>query len=335
MQIIQDPEKIDRKIWYDFVYQHPNGNIFQTPEMFDVYKNTKNYDCVFLAALRNENIIGVLLAVIQKEYSGLLGKLTARSIIFGGPLVDKNEVGIVTLLLNEYNKIISGKVIYTQVRNIFSQEDNKLEFEINGFTFIDHLNIILDLSIGADKLWSGCSKSRKKGIKKAYSGCLDFRIGHNGKYLDEFYNLLSVSYKRIGLPFPIKYHFKQIITILKPSIYKIFVISKNNDCIVALFALIYRNTMYGYYLGSTDNPELLKMKPMDLLFWEVFKWAVHNNIYNFDWMGAGKPDKKYGVRDFKMQYGGEPINLGRFEKIHKPALYTVSKFGLKLWKMTK
>jgi len=34
-----------------FVYDHPNINVFQAPEMYEVYKNTKNYEPVFLAAV--------------------------------------------------------------------------------------------------------------------------------------------------------------------------------------------------------------------------------------------------------------------------------------------
>ncbi len=30
--------------WADFVYNHPNGNIFQTPDMYQVYKHKKNYE---------------------------------------------------------------------------------------------------------------------------------------------------------------------------------------------------------------------------------------------------------------------------------------------------
>jgi len=36
-------ENIDREEWSKFVYNHPYGNIFQTPEMAEVYKRTKNY----------------------------------------------------------------------------------------------------------------------------------------------------------------------------------------------------------------------------------------------------------------------------------------------------
>ena len=35
-------DSIDIKQWSEFAYNHPYGNIFQTPEMVEVYKRT-NY----------------------------------------------------------------------------------------------------------------------------------------------------------------------------------------------------------------------------------------------------------------------------------------------------
>ena len=88
--------EVDRKLWSEFVYNHPYGNIFQTPEMFEVMKKTKNNEPILFAAINIETnkIIGILSSVIQKEYSGIIGSFTARSIIWGGPLVinDKNEI---------------------------------------------------------------------------------------------------------------------------------------------------------------------------------------------------------------------------------------------------
>ena len=102
-----------------------------------------------------------------------------------------------------------------------------------------------------------------------------------------------------------------------------------------MFALIYNNTMYGYYMGSKNDPETLRKKPIDLFFWNIFKWSISNKLTSFDWMGAGKPDESYGVRDFKLQFGGELVNYGRYEKVHWPLGFFVSLIGFKLWKIIK
>ena len=50
-------------------------------------------------------------------------------------------------------------------------------------------------------------------------------------------------------------------------------------------------------------------------------YANNNGIEHFDFMGAGAPDKDYGVRDFKAKFGGELVEHGRFVYICKPWLY--------------
>jgi serine/alanine adding enzyme len=45
----------DTKQWSKFVYNHPQGNIFQTPEMAEVYKRTKNYVPITLAVFDTTN----------------------------------------------------------------------------------------------------------------------------------------------------------------------------------------------------------------------------------------------------------------------------------------
>ncbi|MBN1337751.1 MAG: GNAT family N-acetyltransferase [Bacteroidales bacterium] len=331
LRIVSDPHKIDRAAWSKFVLDHPHGNIFQTPEMYHVYENTQNYSPRVVAVLNNDTITGLVVGVIQKEYSGLFGKLSARSIVMGGPLVAENDSETLSLLLKEYNKMNSGVVIYSQIRNFFPQDSRKPTFETHGFSFVDHLNIILELRQGADRLWSDFSRSRKKGIKKALSSNLIFEASNSPECLDDFYHLLSINYKRIRLPHPDKIHFNHLIGTLKPGSFKFFEIRHNGRVVVSLLALVFRDTIYGYYIGSTDDPLTLKQKPIDLLFWEVFKWAIDHQINYFDWMGAGKPDKDYGVRDFKLQFGGTAINLGRYERIHHPLLYKVSSFGFRIW----
>ncbi|MCE5348291.1 MAG: GNAT family N-acetyltransferase [Bacteroidales bacterium] len=332
MQVISDADKIDRTEWSDFVYKHPHGNIFLTPEMFDVYKNTKNYIPLFLAIIdENKEIQALLLAVIQREYSGIIGNFSARSIVFGGPIIKDNSYEKLDQLLNKYDQIIKRKAIYTQFRNFYCQNGIREIFVRNDYTYVNHLNIILDLSVGEDELWKNFSRSRKKGIKKALSENFIFEFTHDKQHLREFYRLLSNTYRRIKLPIPEEGHFEEILKIFSNNNFQIFSIHKNGEIVVAMFALVYKKTILGYYMGSVSDNEIIKQKPIDLLFWEVFKWSIDRGLNFFDWMGAGKPEKSYGVRDFKLQYGGETKNFGRFEKTHKPLIYNLAKIGLTIW----
>jgi serine/alanine adding enzyme len=333
MKIITDRNKIDTQKWSSFVNYHPNGSIFQTPEMFNVYRETPYYKPIIVVCQDNEsNINGILLGVIQKEYKGIIGFLSARSLIIGGPLVINNDLRILNLLLSEYDNLTKRKVIYSQYRNLFDQSNSKEIFKKNKLIYEDHLNVHQDLSASEEMLFEKFSKSRKKGIKKAQRENFVFEINANIEFIEEFYELLTYSYTKIKLPIPSKIHFYKIFEHFKPENYKIFSLRHNCDKIIVMFSLIFNNTLYGYYIGTKNDTALLSLKPNDLFFWELFRWAINNDIRVFDWMGAGKPGKSYGVRDFKLQFGGELINHGRFTKIHWPLGYTISIFGFKLWK---
>jgi len=91
--IIEDYTKIDKTKWLEFVIGHSEGNIFQTPYIFEIYQKTKKYTPVIIAITKpNGDVLGILLAVIQKEFKGVIGIFTARSIIFGGPIVINNDI---------------------------------------------------------------------------------------------------------------------------------------------------------------------------------------------------------------------------------------------------
>ncbi|KAF5073317.1 Acetyltransferase (GNAT) domain protein [anaerobic digester metagenome] len=336
MAVITALENINIKAWHDFVTKHPNGSIFLAPEMFFVYAQTPNYKpSVFVFNEPSTGLIcGLLVAVRIKEKKGLIGRLTERSIVYGGPLTN-GDTFVVKSLIEAYDKTNNREVIYTQFRNLFSMSSFLSTFEGAGYVFEDHLNIILDLTKFDGNIWDGYSSSRKRGIKKALKSNFIFRVSTEISELDNFYKLLSESYARIKLPYPHKKHFEAIFRILKPDSFKCFSLSLNGVVCASLVTLVFNKTMYGYYMGLTGNQDILKLRPSDLLFHKVFEWCVANGINMFDWMGAGKPNKEYGVRDFKLQFGGEIHNFGRYTKTHKPLLYMFGKTAIKIWKRSK
>jgi lipid II:glycine glycyltransferase (peptidoglycan interpeptide bridge formation enzyme) len=302
--------------------------------MFYAYKNTKNYSPEIMVALKNKEIVGVLLCVIVKEYSGLLGYLSSRSIIFGGPLVKNNNPEIVDKLLSSYNKLIKGKVIYSQFRNLFNTNNFKLNFYKQHYKYNQHLNILIDLNKDKETLWKEVYSKRRNEIRKAWKNNVKFNIKDNKEDLLKCYDILSEVYNRAKLPLP-PYDFFE--NLRKSSDHnqglKIFVAEKDSKIIGCLIALVFKKTIYDYYAGSYRK--FYKINPNDLLPWEIFLWGKQNNYINFDFGGAGKPNIPYGVRDYKKKFGGQFVNYGRYIKIHNNFLYTISKTGFKIWQKVK
>jgi len=321
--------------WSSFVYDHPNGNVFQTPEMYKVYKNTKNYEPIFLAVINDKNeILGTLLAVIQKEYSGFLGNFTARSIIFGGPLIKYNDADILDFILQEYDKIIRKKAIYSQFRNMWEWGDLKEIFIKNGFEYEDHLDIIVDLNKNEEELWKEVNTKRRNEIKRAKKEGTTFFVKSTLNDLHECYSILKSVYKKAKLPIPNINFFENILINTNNNTgLKLFCACNESKIIGCMLALVYKNAIYDFYAGA--YPEYYNKYPNDLIPWEVFLWGKEHGFELFDFGGAGKPNKPYSVRDYKLKFGGELVNYGRFEKVHKPLLMEMGKTGLKIWQKLK
>lgn len=316
--------------WSEFVKNHPNGNIFQTPLMYEVYNKSKNNEPILIISEDDQGEInGVLLAVILKEGSSINGYFTSRSIIIEGPLIKDNSQPVLEYLLREYLRIIKNRVIYTQFRNNIYWGELKKCFNNNGFLYEDHLDIIHTLDSDEDELWKKLDYSKRKNINSAIKKGLEIKQVDLETELITVYDILKAVYKKAKLPLCSYEYLRISYNVFKNHLVGIGAYS-NGKLIGFRLVLCYKQLVYDWYAGSLE--EYLQYRPNDILPWEVMKWAKANGYKYFDFGGAGKPNVPYGVRDFKMKFGGDLINFGRFEKVHKPLLMIIGKVGLNLYK---
>jgi len=318
--------------WDNFIAVCPNGTIFQSSHYYRLFLETSNYEPIVIFSYKTKQISGCLLAIIHKVSSGLLGYLSARSIIIGGPLANDDET--INDLLNEYDLLIKARAIYSEIRNIFDINDYRSLFEHKRYFREDHLDIIFDLKKEESELWAEMHKNRKKEIKKAYTKDIEItelKLRNDSKVFNEVYTMLALLYKRIGLPLPAITFFKNAVDLFEEKgILLTLAIKTENKIIGFRMELVFKGLVFDWYAASIQ--EYLSYRPNDILPWEVLKWGCKNKMSNFDFGGAGKPNKKYGVRDYKLKFGGELVNYGRFTKIHKPFLFSIGKVGLYLYK---
>jgi len=334
MKIITNINNIDKKEWSNFVNNHPDGNIFQTPEMFDLYNRTEKHDPVVLCIKENEEIVGILLAVIQKEHKGLIGKFSSRSIIMGGPLIKNNDRKILELLLKEYNKTIRRKVIYSQFRNFRDWDVLKDKFENYGFEYEEHLNILFNLDLSKDELLNQMHKQRRHNVRRAKNKGVIFKEITNSNEIKSCYELVKETYKRVKLPYPENSYFQNSYDIFYTNKYiRFFGAYIGKKIIGTRIVLCYKDLVYDWYAGSSFVDK--NKYPNDFLPWEVMLWSKNNGYKIFDFGGAGKPGIPYGVRDYKKKFGGEFVNYGRFEKIHNKILFILGSFLFKIYKRIK
>lgn len=327
-KLVSDFKSIDINKWIRFVENHPKGNIFQTPYIYETYQITEKFDPLVIIALNgDDDIIGLQVSVTKRIYNNSLGVLTAHSIVQGGPLILNEDKDVLDCILIEYNEKIKGKAIYTQFRNMWEWGQLKQIFAFNKMIYEDHLDILFDLKKGEEVLLKEMKRDRRKGINQAYNkGILVKKIDlENKEVLNETYLILKNVYQRIKLPIPSIDYFRNVKKKLGKNLLSLGLYVEN-ELIAVRLVLCYKNLIYDWYAGAKD--EFLSFRPNDVLPWEIMKWGIKDKFETFDFGGAGKPNIPYGVRDFKLKFGGELVNFGRFEIVHKPFLMKMAKTGL-------
>ena len=326
---------ISNLVWKSFVDNHPNGNIFQTPEMYDVYKNTVNNEPVFLAVTENNEVLGVLLGVIQKEISGLFGVFTSRCIVTGGPLIKDNNPEVLARLLEEFTTVLKNKTIFSQFRNLWEWNSLISVFKDHGFKYDPHLDILINIDRPENEIWDSLHSKARNKIRLAEKAGLKFEIIEpNKENIRIIYEILKEVYSKAKIPLADISLFEKAVDMLGPNNHiKIFGALKDKKIIGFRLGLLYKDLIYDWYAGSFSSH--YNDHPNDFLPFKTMAWGQKNGYRVFDFGGAGKPNQPYGVRDHKMKFGGELLEFGRFEKIHKPVLMEIAKFGLQIYKKVK
>lgn len=319
--------------WGEFVYKHPNGNIFQTPEMAEVYKVTKNYEPISLAAIDQDEIIGVLQGVNIKEKSGIFGSLSARSIIQGGPLFINDEKDLLAAksLIESYNKIAGKKALYTQVRNI--NETNMISniFEDIGFKYYEHLNFLIDLNRPVEQIWKDLQKPRRKGINRAKENGLKLVEVQKKSDLNRFYELLKETYMNVKVPLADISLFKSAFDNLVPKNMATFYFAQYDDSYIgARVVLNYKKTVFDWYAGASIKH--LSLYVNEFMVWNILEESSKKGFHLFDFGGAGSPYEEYGVREFKRRFGGKMVNYGRLKIEYSPMKLRIAEKGFKVYK---
>lgn len=370
-ELISDPVRLRDLGWDAFVAAHPDGTIFQSSQMFGLFGATPKMRPVVVGLLDRDTgrLAGILVAVMIREMKGPAGYFSSRTVIYGGPLVEtvgqgegedgrEGEEGMmVEMLLEELIRMVKNRSVFIQFRNFRSQEQAKPVFLSLGFRFRERLNLIVDTT-SREKVIKNMSASRVRQIRKGL-GQLDSRaVGqldsrHPGRsegtqpaeiispenleQVREFYEILFNLYKyKVKKPLPGWDFFKQFYLLSKENKLGIIRLVRYRDKIIGgiVSPVTPGKTIYEWYVCGLDQ-EYKELYPSVLATWAAIDYALDNQIPEFDFMGVGIPDREYGVRNFKMRFGGQVVNYGRFARINNKLIYIAAETGYNLLALMK
>lgn len=321
---IQVNDEIDTNIWEEFVSGNPHANPFQTPAFYKLVNHAMPSSGLAVCVSDQGQIRALAVVFLQKE-KGSRSYFSRRGIVFGGPLIDPDCAEALNPLLEAVSLLLCRRVIYIETRNLSDYEKYIREFSNSGWIYSSHLNCVLDIK-DRESAYDQMNANRRRQIRQSFENGASYEVCRDLDDLEEFYSLLNKFYtKEIRLPLPPAELFKAF---FQYNFGKIFVVRHNGRIIGGSICPILDNkTIYTYYYyGLRDYHK--RIFPSHLSVVAAIEYAVNNNLGKLDFMGAGKPGVDYGVREYKLQFGGHLVEYGRFFKIERPSLYRIGKMGL-------
>jgi lipid II:glycine glycyltransferase (peptidoglycan interpeptide bridge formation enzyme) len=330
-QLISEIDKIDLKKWDDFVNQHPNGTVFQSSDMFYLFRKTRKFDPVLVMIAENGKITGLLLAVLIKEYPNPIGFFSSRTVVYGGPLIEptvENPKLILELILKELILKVKTRSIFIQFRNFTDMSDGKDIFIKQGFRYMERLNYLVNTS-SENIIKHNISSSKLRQIRKGLEAGASIIEPEDIGQVRDFYEILHYLYKyKVKKPLPGWMFFQNFYEQSKNGKLGIIRLIKYDGRIIGgiLSPVFNKKVIYEWYVCGLDE-KFKNAFPSVLATWAAMDYALKNNISTFDFMGVGIPDRDYGVREFKAKFGGELVNFGRFGRINNKFLYAITEIG--------
>lgn len=332
MSIVCDIKEINQESWQKLIHESHTATWFQTRDAYQFFDGLSFIEA-FVVAVKSDDVLkGLATGYIQKDGGRLKQYLSKRAVIFGGPLL-ANDITREELfaLLGALKDKLKRKAIYIETRNFNDYSQWRAVFEDCGFKYEPHYNVQVD-TVSIEAINARLDRNRRRNIKKAVENGVIIDDNPTEKELQVFYKMLEDLY-RIKVKTPI-YPYEFFAKLRKEPSSRFFM-AKNagGEILGGLVCVVLEGRAIYAWAACGDDQNNRILSPSVMVNYAGICHAAENGFLRFDFMGAGKPgDGGYGVRDFKLKFGGELVEHGRFIHICSPLLFALGKTGVKLMK---
>ena len=305
-----------------FIRSHPQTSWFHLQPVTSHSPNEKQFHPLLFVATKDDDVLGAVIAFhIHNPSLPLLDKYTSRVQANGNPLIkldhpEKEQV--LSLLLEEICNYSEKRTNILEFRNSYNTSADIKIWLHRGFSYNDHLNLIKKIST-PERLWNELGENRRRQILKATKKGTEIRVAENEQQIKSFYFILKELYqKKVKKVLPPLKFFLDFFTRCQKHGKGVILLAFKEDRVIGgiVCPIQGRNVMYEWYVCGLDK-EYPPNHPSVMVTWHALLYASNNGIQIFDFMGLGKPGIPYGVRDFKLRFGGDVVNYGRYTKVFR------------------
>ena len=238
-----------------------------------------------------------------------------------GSFISKEELSIKDAIemvskLIEYSSKKGFEGIQLTIPPVFHSKrlSNYIEYSLllNGFDYFKReVTSTLTIEESEDKILNKFKPSHQRALRKSQK--LGVRTRITGR-VDEFFSMLKSNLKiRHGVdPTHSLIELKLLIKLFPESI-NIFGAFYDNQMIAGVLNIVVKDDVaLAFYIGH--NEDFQELRPLNLLFFDIFKWGLKNNIKVYDFgTFTDKGIANMGLGRFKESFGASGVFRDSFK----------------------
>jgi FemAB-related protein (PEP-CTERM system-associated) len=277
-----------------FVEQHPEASVYHTTEWQQVIRETYGYLPHHVTAENAGRITGVL--PLFEVHSLISGRhLTAIPFSHYVTMLYENDEALQSLVRQTQQIARQRGCRYVEVRGSAQVLANL------GFRTSSHNRIsLLDLRAGKKALWNKVHNSTQRNVKKAQKNNLTVRRGVGATDFSAFYRLILETRRQQGVP---PYPTRLFAALQSMPQARLYLACHKGHTLAGIIVLCHGKRVIYAYGASLKDQEKLRMRPNDLLFWQVIAAVQAEGYETFDF--GTTPTGNRDLLRFKENWGAQ------------------------------
>lgn len=320
IRVLHTYEQIDGDQWGQLARESSTATWWQTKEAYQLFSSLPDYRVEVVGVADEDALCGVAVIIRPQARTRVGQWLSRRAVIMGGVMVsDGISVEAYRCLMAAVVEQTSD-VIYVEIRNLCDHSAWRGMIAQDGWQYVPHLNIRIDTS-DAQSAISRIGKSKRRRICSSVQKGVRVVEHPTMAQVREYYDVLRDLYvQRVHKPLPSWGTWERLYA---SDVCRYILIEHEGRIIGGSVCVLWEGkVMYEWYACGRDDHRRV-ISPASLTKYAEIQLAERLGIAQLDLMGAGRPDERYGVRDFKAEFGGEMVEYGRYVYAHCPMVYKI------------
>ena len=273
--------------WDTYVKSHKEGTFFHLSGWHTVIRNSFSHACYFLFAESAGEICGVLPLVEVK--STLFGHalISTPFCVYGGAIADSED--IVRQLEQQACELAEQlEVDYLELRYKKPQNSELILKQA-------HSTFGCEIAEDAEQILAQVKKKQRAVIRHSFKNDLTATVTRN---IDNFYQLLSNSYRNLGTPIFKKEYFQQLVDVFGEDVDITLITDNAKKPSSAVMNFYFNQNVLPYYGGGNRNAR--QLKSADFMYYTVMCNALDKGC---KWFDFGRSKNDAGPYKYKKNWG--------------------------------